>query len=41
MNVISFAQRAFGPEGFPKLQILARGDFSCRARYTRHNLLFW
>jgi hypothetical protein len=38
-ELISFAQWAFGPEGFPVLQILAFGDFSYNGRFSRYNAL--
>ncbi|KAI9784369.1 MAG: hypothetical protein M1816_000893 [Peltula sp. TS41687] len=34
-----FAQWAFGPTGYPALQVLAYGDFSYEGRYERYNLL--
>jgi len=30
---------AFGPHGFPRLQVLAYGDFSYRNRYAQQNTL--
>lgn len=39
-GLAKFAQWAFGPEGYPKLQIIACGDFSYQGRYDRHNFLF-
>jgi hypothetical protein len=36
---LQFAQWAFGPEGFPVLQILAFGDLSYQGRFARHNVL--
>ena len=38
-QLFSFAQWAFGPEGFPVLEILAFGDFSYQGRFSRHTLL--
>jgi hypothetical protein len=36
---LDFAQWAFGPKGFPALQILAIGDFSYQGRYSEYNHL--
>jgi len=38
-ELFSFANWAFGPEGFPELDIVAFGDFSYRGRFSRKNLL--
>jgi hypothetical protein len=37
--LFSFANWAFGPEGFPVLDILAFGDFSYQGRFSKYNLL--
>ena len=38
-ELFSFANWAFGPEGFPGLEILAFGDFSYQGRFSRDTLL--
>lgn len=38
-GLAEFAQWAFGPNGYPELQVLAYGDFSHEGRYERHKLL--
>ncbi|MCJ1395106.1 hypothetical protein MMC18_007987 [Xylographa bjoerkii] len=38
-DLYDFAEWAFGPEGFPKLQILAFGDFCYKGRFDAFNVL--
>ena len=39
-DLLGFAEWAFGPRGFPKLLILAYGDFSYDGRYRGSQVLF-
>jgi hypothetical protein len=39
-DLLGFAEWAFGPTGFPKLLILAYGDFSYDGRYGKSQVLF-
>jgi len=38
-DFLSFAEWAFGPTGFPALQVLAFGDFSHQYQYERQQFL--
>jgi len=38
-KLFGFANWAFGPEGFPELDIVAFGDFSYQGRFSWNNLL--
>jgi len=38
-ELFSFAHWAFGPEGFPVLEILAFGDFFYQGRFSRYTFL--
>ena len=38
-DLYKWAQWAFGPEGFPGLQVLAHGDFSYDGYYDKYNTL--
>lgn len=39
VEFVSFAEWAFGPTGFPALQVLAFGDFSHQDQYERQQFL--
>jgi hypothetical protein len=38
-EILTFSNWAFGPQGFPNLQVLAYGDFSYDGRFSQYNTL--